>query len=105
LFILIGVGITNLAVNATILDIPRNFVIDRVSDTKYLSWIAKLITCMMCSGFWIGVFLSIDFPINFVYGGAIISLCSYVFGSVMDYVDLSIALVDYETEETEEAEE
>ncbi len=111
LFIIIGVGITNLAVNASILDNPRNFVIEWASNTEGFSWVAKLISCMMCSGFWVGFFLTIHFwfsdgiSFNPVYGGAIVSLFSYAFGSMMDYLDLSIAVVGSEIEEIEEAEE
>jgi hypothetical protein len=95
LFILIGVGITNLAVNASILDIPRDFVINKTMETKYFSWVEKLISCMMCSGFWVGFLMSIDSSLlvnNPIYGGAIISVCSYLFGSIVDNLDLSVAI-------------
>ena len=86
LFILAGVGITNLVVNATILDYPRDFV------TKNSEFLEKLLSCMMCSGFWVGVILSIFTPeINIVYGGAIISLLSYSAGGLLDYLDIAIA--------------
>jgi hypothetical protein len=98
LFILVGIGITNLAVNATVLDYPRGFI------TKKSPWVGRLITCMMCFGFWVGIVLAFNFEINPVYGGAIISLLSYTFGTLIDYVELSTALKgrDFEDEYAED---
>jgi len=95
LFIIIGLGITNLVVNATVLDNPRDYIINFSQNYRYFKWISSLITCMMCSGFWVGFFMSLDSSISItspIYGGAIISVCSYIFGSMMDYLDLSIAI-------------
>lgn len=94
LFIIIGVGITNLAVNASIFDYPRDYLIELSNDSNYFRWVSKLITCMMCSGFWVGFLMTLDssFAIeNPVYGGAVISVCSYLFGTTTDYLDLLIA--------------
>lgn len=87
LFILVGVGITNLIVNATIFDNPRDFVI------KKSEFLGKLVSCMMCSGFWVGFLVSFTFDFSPIYGGAIISLFSQLTGTFIDYLDLKIALL------------
>lgn len=107
LLIIIGIGITNLAVNAVVFDNPRDFIISKVSGTKYFSWVEELITCMMCSGFWVGFLMSFDgtFEIfNPIYSGAIVSVSSYMFGSIMDYIDILVAGSSFEidNEDTEE---
>lgn len=86
LFILAGVGITNLVVNATILDYPRDLISAR-SD-----FFAKLLSCMMCSGFWIGMFIGIYFDINIIFSGAAISLLSYTFGLFIEFLEVAIAV-------------
>lgn len=103
LFIIIGVSITNLAVNASILDTPREFIINKVEDSKYFAWVGKLITCMMCSGFWVGFLLSFDnnFQISPIYAGAIISLAAQTVGTLLDYLDVGIVYKGSLTEEIE----
>jgi hypothetical protein len=97
LFILVGVGITNLVVSASILDNLRDFVINK-SD-----FFGKLVTCMMCSGFWIGCFISIFEPsIGLIAGGAIISLTSYLTGTILDLLNILIAVKSIDLEDEEE---
>jgi hypothetical protein len=86
LFVLSGVGITNLIVNATILDNLRNYL---SSKSAFLS---KLLSCMMCSGFWVGFGLSIVFGLHPIVAGPIISLLSNVFSYFLEYIELTIAL-------------
>lgn len=86
LFILSGVGITNLVVNATILEYPRDFM------SRYSNFLGKLTSCMMCSGFWVGVLISYLFNINPIVAGATISLLSHKFSYFKDYIELIIAL-------------
>lgn len=99
LFILSGVGITNLVVNATILDAPRNYMGSKSNLIK------KLLSCMMCSGFWVGVVLSFLFNINPVVAGAIISLLSNKFSYFVEYMELTIALRAKQLETYEEKDE
>lgn len=49
----IGWGITNLLVNGSIFDDIRNYLL--VMHPK----LGKLLTCMQCSGFWVGVLLGL----------------------------------------------
>jgi hypothetical protein len=97
LFILVGVGITNLVVSASILDNLRDFVI---SKSEFLE---KLLTCMMCSGFWVGCFISIFEPnIGIIAGGSIVSLTSYIIGTILDLFNVLIAVKSMELEDEED---
>jgi hypothetical protein len=96
LFLFVGVGITNIVVNASILDYPRDFIIERSS------FFGKLVTCMLCSGFWVGMILWIFNPYIFLtYGilapisaGATISLSSSFYDIITDYLLFSDEVVD-----------
>ena len=99
LFLLAGIGITNIIVNATILDNPRDFVINQ---SRFLG---KLITCMMCTGFWVGFILGIHAELNPIYMGGAISLLSYVLNEVMEYLQVLAALRANELTETGDGED
>jgi len=86
LFIFSGVGITNLVVNASLLDNPRDFI------TSKSEFLGGLVSCMMCSGFWVGFFMGIFSWENPVYTGATISVVSFLFSYYIEYVELLIAL-------------
>ncbi len=78
-FILSGVGLTNLIVNATIFDLIRNYFSEKSSFLNYL------LTCMMCSGFWVGALISLFLGINPFMGGFTISLLSNIFDILKDF--------------------
>lgn len=86
LFILFCTSITNIVVNSTILDFPRDFIIARAYDcSKPLGEVVeKLLSCMMCSGFWIGLILSLFFSINPIVGAGVISLTSHFYGTTIE---------------------
>lgn len=99
LFILVGVGITNIVVNASILSWIRDWLM------KHSNFLNGLLSCMLCSGFWIGCFLSFFYPnISIVAGGAIISLLSYTFGIIIAYIDTATDVLTAQIEyvDTEE---
>lgn len=89
-FCLAGVGITNLIVNGAIFDAPRNFI---VRNSPFLG---KMITCMMCSGYWVGFVMGFIAGINFIYAAACISLFSFVFSYLIEITELTIAIKDAE---------
>lgn len=99
LFLLAGIGITNILVNATILDNPRNFI---VQNSKFFG---KLISCMMCTGFWIGFVLGIHAGLNPIYMGGAVSLLSYTLNEVMEYLQVLTALRASELSEVVDGEE
>lgn len=88
IFALAGIGITNIIVNASILDIPRDFLSDKSEFAE------KLLSCMLCSGFWVGILLWSFMPGQFdffgiiapVCSGAIISLLSSFYDIFTDYL-------------------
>lgn len=86
LFLLAGVGITNIVVNATVLDNPRAFII------KHSWFFGTLISCMMCAGFWIGFILGIHSGLNPIYMGGTVSLLSYILGNLMEYLEVLMAV-------------
>lgn len=60
LLIIIGWSITNILVNGSILDGPRIYLMVK---SRTLS---KLLTCMQCSGFWVGVILGFFSALGFI---------------------------------------
>lgn len=89
LFILIGTGITNLVVNSTILDNLRDFIINGAKslNESFGELVETLLSCMMCSGFWIGLITAMFFPIGVLAGACIISLTSHFYGSLIGGLD------------------
>lgn len=102
LFILIGVGITNIVVNASVLDNIKEWLYKKL--WKY-EWVEVLLSCMLCSGFWVGFIVSLFFTTNPIFGGAIISLASHFYGNIMYYIDVLTEVENNKFEEIEDAEE
>ena len=105
LFILVGTGITNIVVNSTILDSLRNFIVSKTKGSSKLfgELVEAMLSCMMCAGFWIGMLMSLFFPINFIAAGVVISLTSQLYGSIIDGLGGLIELSD--SVQTDDAEE
>lgn len=85
LLILTSVGITNIVVDSTLFEGVRNFIHGRSE------FFGKMINCSMCSGFWVGLLLSLwlEIPILFAF---VASLCSHFYSVVVSYIDTSTAL-------------
>ena len=91
-FIFAGVGITNLMVNAVIFNKIRDFL------SQKSPFLGKLFSCMVCSGFWVGVLLWIINPVLFsafsilapFCAGGIISLASNFYDIITDYLIYNI---------------
>lgn len=101
LFIIIGVGITNLIVNASMLDKFRSYIANKSGFLK------QLLSCMMCSGFWVGIILTIFQPdLDLLSGGIIISFFSYIVGIVLDYLHIltAVASLNFEDQDLEDEE-
>jgi len=97
LFIIISVGITNLMINSTVFENPRDFA----KRAHYL--LGELFSCMMCLGFWVGFLIGlISFQINPFYAGAIASVFSYTYGMLMDYLNILIVYGAQEDEGDED---
>lgn len=63
---MIGWSLTNLLVNGSIFDSLRNYLLVKSPA------IAKLLTCMQCSGFWVGVLIGL-----LVYHGILYNILFY----------------------------
>ena len=86
-FILSSCGITFIITHSSIFEPIREFV-ERRSN-----FFGELLSCPMCSGFWVGFLLSVvDFQeYNPIYAGAITSLISWFIATFTFYIN-SIAL-------------
>lgn len=85
LLVLIGLGITNLIVNASILEQPRQFLIQRIPI------LGQLVSCLLCTGFWVGILLGLLNAVSPIYLGALVSLSGFIFGRLIDLVDIVVA--------------
>lgn len=87
IFMLVGLGITNLIVNASIFDIPRDFLSNK------FSFFGVLLNCMLCAGFWVGALLGI-FGLSPIHSGllgvfcagAVVSVISNFYDIVTDFL-------------------
>lgn len=99
LFILIGTGITNIVVNASILNGIRDML------TNKSDFMSGLLSCMLCSGFWVGVLLSVGYTdIGLIAGGAVVSLMSYAFSSAAEYLHAATSVKEAQIEYIDEEE-
>jgi hypothetical protein len=98
LFIAVGVGITNLLVNASILEPFRNFF--GGLGQKY----NELINCMLCTGFWVGIFLAIFWPAlpTVIASGVLISLFSQMYGTFIDLINVTIVKMSEDVKDEDE---
>lgn len=87
--IVFSIGATNLVVNASILEGVRNAV-----SSKHLL-LEKLLSCMMCAGFWVGVLSSLFFGVNPIFGAVISSLFSHLFGVLVGCIE-SVTYANYQ---------
>jgi len=71
-------GITVIVVLSHLLEPVREFISNK---SNFLS---KLISCTMCTGFWVGAICSIWFDINTVFAGAVSALLSWSVSSIVE---------------------
>lgn len=81
LFILCGIGITNVLVNASILESFREWL------EVNLPTFGALFRCMLCTGFWVGALCGPLFTFNPILGAAIISLGGDLYSSATEALD------------------
>lgn len=86
LFILAGIGITNLIVNSSLVGLIKNKIF------KKFPLIMELLSCMMCTGFWVGIILGIYSEHPIVLMASTISILSYTIGIIMEYLVVSTAV-------------
>ena len=81
LFSLWTTGATFIVVSSTILEPVRQYLFSKIPLSE------KLLTCHMCTGFWIGVFATItQVELNPLQAGCITSLISWVLATMLGAV-------------------
>lgn len=80
LFLLAGVGMTNLLVNSSIFAGLRDII-------SKIGFLGALISCMTCTGFWVGMSIAFMTGFNPLLAGAAISCLSYLFEVVTEFLD------------------
>lgn len=84
IYLMVGIGLTNILVNASILETLRQ----NISQKNNI--IGEMLECMLCTGFWTGMFLGLFYPIinffllNIIISGIIISLFSNIYSIVFE---------------------
>lgn len=88
-------------------------------EKKSPNFFGELINCYLCTGFWIGLFISFIlnplnyllfgsiyvkiffYPIFAVFSGALSSIFSYFIGNVLDLISNLVEFVERKTEQTQ----
>ena len=77
LYILLAYGITNIVVQSSLFAPFRDAVSRKVDCSCFWLYFYRLITCMMCLGFWVGAFVGYFYgpfhPFNIIFNGALYS--------------------------------
>ena len=100
-FVLLGVGLTNLLINASILDAFRSYFVLMLSYIIGNEQALTLSSCMMCAGFWVGLFLAVILggtPFQVFSAGCIVSLSSNLYDRVSYLLDALGALISSKIE-------
>jgi len=78
IFILVCYGATNIIVNGSIFSGVRDWV-----ESKS-SFLFDLLSCIMCTGFWVGVIFSFSVDLNFFFAGCLASGSSWIIQTLID---------------------
>ena len=81
IFILACLGCTNIIVFGEIFEWFRNFLENKIK----IEFLNKLFSCTTCMGFWVGLILSLIFPVfglNFFIGGCISSFMNLIYSKI-----------------------
>lgn len=81
IFIMISVSVTNILVNSELFDSIR----ERIGQKSL--YLQKLLSCMMCLGFWVGIVCGYFFPvvgINLIGSGLVASIGAYTYAVIVD---------------------
>ncbi len=85
-FLITAGGITSMLVGASILSSPREWI------SSKSNFFRGLLSCPMCTGFWVGLFLSILIPVNPIFGAFMSSVFSW---AVYSFVDATESVASY----------
>lgn len=90
LAIILTYGITNILVNSSLFEPVRNYISSKVDSSKLVLYFYRLITCMMCLGFWVGAFVGYFYgpfdPWNIIFNGAFYSGTTWILHCLAMYL-------------------
>lgn len=90
LAILLVYGITNIVVYSSLFEPLRNYISTKVDTHKAMLYLYRLITCMMCFGFWVGAFVGYFYgpfhPFNIIFNGAIYSGTTWILHCIVMFL-------------------
>jgi|ETNvirenome_6_85_1030632.scaffolds.fasta_scaffold30427_4 hypothetical protein len=95
-FLLTSAGLTAGVVGSSLLEPIRSAIFARSNFLK------ELLSCPMCTGLWVGAFLSVYFDVNFIVAGLMSSVFSWI---VYSFVDMTNAISFYYEALVEEEEQ
>tara|TARA_B100001094_G_scaffold331004_1_gene397877 strand:- start:4641 stop:4955 length:315 start_codon:yes stop_codon:yes gene_type:complete len=95
-FLLTSAGLTVGVVGSSLLEPIRSAIFARSNFLK------ELLSCPMCTGLWVGGFLSVYFDVNFIVAGLMSSVFSWI---VYSFVDMTNAISFYYEALVEEEEQ
>jgi hypothetical protein len=82
----VGLGITNIIVNSSILESLRIWI-----ESKSIL-LGQLINCMLCTGFWVGLLVGLIYGESPVFMASLVSLLGFIFSRLLEYFDLVLAI-------------
>ena len=88
MFLMTCAGITSGLVGASLLDRPRDFI------SSKSPFFEGLLSCPMCSGFWVGLIMSMYFGVNPIFGAFMSSCFSWAFYTFVDAASAFAAYCD-----------
>ena len=87
---------TSTIVGASILEKPRAWIFSKSDFAR------ELLSCPMCTGFWVGLFLSYPMGMNPLFGSFIASVVSWAVYSFVDAMDSVASYFDTNPDSGEE---
>ena len=90
LAILLTYGITNILVFSSLFEPVRNYISTKVDCSKLVLYLYRLMTCMMCLGFWVGAFVGYFYgpfgPWNIIFNGALYSGTTWILHCIVQFL-------------------
>jgi hypothetical protein len=90
LAILLVYGMTNIVVYSSLFEPFRSYISTKVDTSRLMLYFYRLITCMMCLGFWVGALVGYFYgpfhPLNIIFNGAIYSGTTWILHCIVMFL-------------------